>query len=415
MLALEALEIITNGENSGVEFKRDDIRPEQLAKEVVAFANFQGGRIFLGVEDDGSISGIRRSKLEEWVLNCFRDKIFPQMIPYYEELFIEDKRIAIITIISGVSKPYVVRFNGREDIYIRMGSRSEIASREQQMRLFSIGGLLHIESLPVPGSSLESLDLSRLTFYLKEIIKDVGRIPQTEKEWIGRLIGLGLMYSDDLGKDVCTIAGLVCFGINPRRYLKQCGLRFEAFKGSDKEYDALSDIIINGPLVARREIQDGNIIVVDGGLLEKLMDAIRPFIFKESSVVKETLNREGTWIYPLEAVREIVVNALAHRDWTQVNEVEIICYDNRMEVLSPGAMHNSMTLEKMLAGQRSPRNPLIMEILRDYGYVDSRGMGVRTKVVPLMRKQNNVEPEFILTDDYLKTVLPIKNTDIGTS
>lgn len=140
MLVLEALEVIANGENSGVEFKEDDIRPEQLAKEVVAFANFQGGRIFLGVEDNGEISGIKRPKLQEWVLNCFRDKIFPQIIPYYEELIIDNKRIAVVTILSGISKPYVLKHNNRDDIYIRMGSRSEIASREQQARLFRLGG-----------------------------------------------------------------------------------------------------------------------------------------------------------------------------------------------------------------------------------------------------------------------------------
>ncbi len=140
MLALEALEIIADGKNSGVEFKNDAIRPEKFAKEVVAFANFQGGRIFLGVEDNGVISGIKRQNLEKWVLNCFRDKVFPQIFPYYEELVIDDKRIAIVTILAGISKPYVVKHNNRDDIYIRMGSRSEIASREQQARLFSLGG-----------------------------------------------------------------------------------------------------------------------------------------------------------------------------------------------------------------------------------------------------------------------------------
>ena len=60
MLKSELLEIIANGENSGVEFKRDDLRPEQLAKEIVALLNFQGGKLFLGVEDDGTISGIQR-------------------------------------------------------------------------------------------------------------------------------------------------------------------------------------------------------------------------------------------------------------------------------------------------------------------------------------------------------------------
>ena len=81
MLKAELLEIIANGENSGVEFKRDDIRPEQLAKEIVALANFQGGRVILGVEDDGSLSGLRQQNTQEWVLNVFRDKVYPQIIP----------------------------------------------------------------------------------------------------------------------------------------------------------------------------------------------------------------------------------------------------------------------------------------------------------------------------------------------
>ena len=77
MLKSDLLEIIANGENSGVEFKRDDIRPEQLAKEIVAFANVQGGRILLGVEDNGWITGLHRAEPQEWVLNVFRDKVHP--------------------------------------------------------------------------------------------------------------------------------------------------------------------------------------------------------------------------------------------------------------------------------------------------------------------------------------------------
>ena len=64
-----------------------------------------------------------------------------------------------------------------------------------------------------------------------------------------------------------------------------------------------------------------------------------------------------------------------------------------------------MTVEKMIAGQRSPRNPLIVDVLRDYGYVDARGMGIRTKVIPLMRQINQTEPVFEATEDFLKTML----------
>ena len=69
-----------------MEFKRDELKPEGLAKEIVAFSNFQGGVVLLGVEDDGSISGVTRPKLEEWVMTVCRDKIRPEIIPYFETI-----------------------------------------------------------------------------------------------------------------------------------------------------------------------------------------------------------------------------------------------------------------------------------------------------------------------------------------
>jgi len=92
MLKAELLEIIANGENSGVEFKRDDLRPEQLAKEIVALANFQGGRIIIGVADDGTVQGIHRDNLETWIMDTvFGRYVHPLIIPYYEEILLDDR------------------------------------------------------------------------------------------------------------------------------------------------------------------------------------------------------------------------------------------------------------------------------------------------------------------------------------
>jgi len=409
MLKTELLEIIANGENSGIEFKRDDIRPEQLAKEIVALANFQGGRVLLGVEDDGSISGLTRNNTQEWVLNVFRDKVSPQIIPFYEELQIDDNRVAVISIASGVSKPYVLKHNNREDTYIRMGDRSELASREQQLRLFESGGLLHVEVLPVGGSSFHDLDIERLTYYLAEIINDPD-VPESDgddhSDWETRLLGLGLMAKDSLDNNVCSVAGLICFGSHPRRYLRQAGLRVMVFEGNDKQYQAELDEVLDAPLVARwRLTEDSQKEIDQEGVIERFSSIIRPFISEEATEIDEGMRRERRWDYPWEAIREAVINSLAHRDWTRAVDIEISCYSNRIEIISPGKLPNSMTIEKMIAGQRSPRNPLIMEILRDYGYVDARGMGVRTKIIPLMKSFNDTEPSFELTDDYLKTTL----------
>ncbi|HED18249.1 MAG TPA: transcriptional regulator [Gammaproteobacteria bacterium] len=404
MLKTELLELVANGENSGVEFKRGDIRPEQLAKEIVAMANFQGGKVLLGVEDDGTISGIQRNDLEEWVMNVIQDKIHPLILPFYEEIKFDDNKIVtLITFPQGISKPYVVREGGAEKIYIRVGSTSRLATREQQMRLFELGGMLHTEVMPVPRTDLRCLDEARLQNYLKDIIADP-EIPQTSSEWMSRLLALGFL--SEAGDNICcSIAGLILFGKNPRRYLKQSGLRVFAFAGEDKAYQALLDKMIDGPLVGRWDITDSGKSLIDGGIIERFIEQITPFVSKEASDIDEHFRRETSWYYPIDAVREVLVNALAHRDWTRFVDIEIGIYSNRLEVISPGALPNAMTIEKMMAGQRSPRNAIIMEVLRDYGYVDSRGMGIRTKVVPLMKRMNHIEPLFEATEDYVKTVL----------
>lgn len=404
MLKTELLEIIANLENSGVEFKRDDIRPEQLAKEVVAMANFRGGMILLGVEDDGEISGLQRDNLEEWVMNVFQSKVHPMILPFYEEVKIEDeKRVAVISFPMGISKPYVVRHGGKEDIYIRVGSTSKLATREQQMRLFELGGMLHAEAMPVPKTDISYLDKARLQNYLQDILQDPD-IPQTTEQWQTRLLALGFL-TEAAEKVYCTIAGLVLFGKNPRRTLKQSGLRVMAFNSTEKQYKAELDIILDGPMVARWDITNGNKQLIDAGVIEKFINAITPFITEESDTIEEGLRREKRWLYPLEAIRETIINALAHRDWTRFVEIEIASYSDRLEIISPGALANSMTVDKMKAGQRLPRNTMIMEILRDYGYVDYRGMGVRTKVVPLMKELSGKEPLFEATEDHLKTTL----------
>ena len=407
MTKAELLELIANGENSGVEFKRDDVRPEQLAKEIVALANLQGGRVLLGVEDDGTITGVQRENLEHWVMDTvFGRYVHPMILPFYEEVKVDaQKRVAVITITQGSTKPYVVRNKGREEIYIRAGSTSRLATREQQARLFALGGMLHAEMLPVSGSTLGDLSRERLTDYLTAIVGD-REVPSTDERWGDRLCGLGFMAEQQEGPPVCTIAGLVLFGYTPRRLLRQAGIRWIAYEGEDKAYKALDDRVIDGPLVALwRKASGGVREVAENGLIERFVDAIRPFVSEETAPVGDSMRRERCWHYPIDAVREAIVNALAHRDWTRYEEIEVVRYVDRLEILSPGALQNSMTVEKMIAGQRSARNPLIVEVLRDYGYVDARGMGVRNKIIPLLREHNGVEPEFHATEDYLKLVM----------
>ncbi|MCA1743677.1 MAG: RNA-binding domain-containing protein [Desulfonatronovibrio sp.] len=403
----ELLELIEAGENSGVEFKLDNIRPEQLAKEAVAFANLQGGVILLGVSDEKEIVGLARPNVEEWVMDTvFSRYIHPAIIPFYQEIPVDDgKRIAMLSISAGTAKPYVLRHKDREDIYIRMGSTSKLATREQVVRLFDSGGLLHVETLPVSGTSIKNMDQARLDNYLRDILREP-EVPVTSEEWSERLQGLGFITRDSLGQEVCTIAGMVLFGVNPRRYLPQTGLRLMAFSVAEKQYQALLDVVLDGPMVGRWSVEKGQVkSLVDEGLVEKFVRTMEPFLTEESNEIGQSFRREKTWRYPVEAVREVVLNALVHRDWTRSVDIEITRYNDRLEVISPGALPNSMTIEKMKAGRRTPRNPVIMEVMRDYGYVDARGMGIRTKVIPLTRQFFGIDPWFEAGEDYLKTII----------
>jgi ATP-dependent DNA helicase RecG len=410
MLKTELLEIIANGENSGVEFKRDDLRPEALAREIVAMANLRGGMVLLGVEDDGTISGIQRDDLETWVMNGVFGHVHPMLLPYYEVVTMDDgSRVGVVSVTMGASKPYVLRHNGREDIYIRVGSTSRLADRETQARLFATGGLLHSETLPVSGADLNALDRARLEDYLLTFAGD-RELPATEEAWLRRMVGLGFMTEVDGRGPACSIAGLVLFGRTPRRSLRQAGIRWMAFNGTDKSYQALDDTLLDGPLVGRfaRREGGGSGELIENGLIEDLLDRMQgqPLVSTEGEDLGDGLRRERIWHYPPDALREAIVNALAHRDWTRNLEVEIVAYADRLEVLSPGALQNSMTVEKMLAGQRSPRNTTIVGVLRDYGYVDARGMGVRNKIIPLVRAAAGIEPIFEATEDYVRVVLP---------
>ena len=179
-----------------------------------------------------------------------------------------------------------------------------------------------------------------------------------------------------------------------------------AFRGDEKAYDALDDQVLDGPAVALwRESLDGGREMVGKGLIEMLTDAMRPLVSEESGELRGSMHRERRWHYPLEALRESIVNGIVHRDWTRNEEVEVVRYGDRLEVISPGALPNTMTVDKMIAGQRSPRNPIIVEVLRDHGYVDARGMGVRNKIIPLLREWNRVEPEFHAAEDHLKLTI----------
>ena len=398
MLKVDLLELINQGEGAKLEFKRDDVRPEGLAKEIVAFANMNGGIILLGVEDNGNISGIQKKNAQVWLMDTvIRRYVEPQMIPNYEEVKHENKRVAIISVPMGTAKPYGVRQNERLDYYVRMGDTCQLARREQIARLFQAGGLVSVEKMPIHGSSLQEIDMRRIEDYFLNILDE-----REVKNWEQKLLNREFLVTDEWQEDIryCSYAGCILFAKEPRRRLPQAGVRLLVFPGTDTGYDANLDEILDIPFVGLQE--GGENDGIEESLPNRVISYLQPHISKERL---GDMQRKRHWDYPVEVIRELLINAFAHRDWTRQNDVHLTVFSDRLEVNSPGALPNGITIEKIKAGQQTPRNTNIVRVLRDYGFMDDRGMGIRRKVIPLMNEHNGTEPEFEATEDYFKVTL----------
>ena len=399
-MPLDPRAIIAAGENAKTEFKRDDrnLRPEHLAREIVAFANMNGGVIVLGVEDDGAVSGVTRNNLQAWLMDTVIGRyVDPQIVPDYDEFVLNGKQIAIVTVPAGSAKPYAVRQQERTDYYIRLGDTVQRAGREQMARLFQSGGLVSVEKMPVHGSSIADLDMRRLEDYFLNVLGD-----DAVADWQRTLRNRELLIADEWRAEVCncSYAGIVLFAREPRRRMPQAGIRLLVFPGTDMDYDANLDEVLDIPFVGLKERREREFI--EQSLPNRVLSYLQPHISKERL---EGMQRRRHWDYPTEVIRELLVNAFAHRDWTRPTDVQLTVFADRLEVESPGSLPNGVTIEKAKEGLRVPRNPNIVNILRDYDFIEHRGMGIRRKVIPLTRSHNRTEPEFEATEDYFKVTL----------
>jgi len=391
MTRTELLELISNGENSGVEFKRDTIDNRALAKELVAFANLRGGRLLLGVDDDGSIVGVTRESLEEWIMTTCRDKIRPELIPYFE--LIRDvepgKHVAIIHVDRGWSVHHVWHNNHRT-YYIRVGSQSRETSPEELERLFQQRGTFRLEIRGVSGSSMRDFDFRRLQDYFQRIRGQDTPPVDDENAWRNLLVNTEFLV-DENDTTPATVAGLLLFCPNPNRFLPQAGIDAAAYPGKEKDYAAKERTTIRGPMTALL----GSEGIVETGIVEQSVEFVRRNT-EVSTTLVDGARREDRWLYPEEAVRETIVNALVHRDYLlSGTTVELSIYEDRLEVVSPGRLPNGITPQRMLIGCRSARNQLLKDVMRDYGYLEHMGMGVPRKIVKEMQRHNGTYPDLI--------------------
>ena len=309
----DLIELIRNGEDSTLEFKRDDIQNYDLAKELVAFLNLEGGTVLLGVEDDGQISGTSRERLEEWVAELCRVKIEPPVVPLlsWAREAEPGRDVLAIGVTHGPDKPYACVHRGHKTYYIRVSNTSREASREELERMYQASGRLRYGLKPAPGTSFEAFDRGRLRDYLTRVLNAPVPAKDDRGGWETLLRNIELM-TVSAGQLVATIDGLLLFGLTPNRYVPQSGIRAICYVGREPDYATRADEDLNGPMVPLCDPEDGELVKL--GLVDKAWDFVRRNT--TPSAYLEGARRIDRWEFPEEAVREAVANALVHRDYS---------------------------------------------------------------------------------------------------
>lgn len=413
----EIAELIGNGKNSYVDFMRDDLQQERLCMELAALMNMKGGYILLGVEDDGSVSGLTRDpkKAEEWVMEAAQTGLRPEFFPEWHSLEWEPgKFIGIISLPSNApNTPYKAKCDSVWTTQVRVGTKTCQATHEEEFRLYIRGGRIQYDHMPAPNAGMNDLDMKRIFNYFRYIRQLEYLEDDDFKQWENLLRNSELMCEHD-GDVVPSAAGILLFGKNPKRFFPQVGITAVAYVGTEKDYDARARDYIQGPLtslflppeqqsmrnypVMQRNFSDP-VSIVETGVIEQAVDFVRRAI-NVQAYIDSGARRQEIWDYPFQAVREAIVNAVTHRDYAfEGTDIELSVYSDRIEIISPGSLPNAVTVEKMRSGYRSTRNVIIKEVLRDYRYIEATGMGVPRKIIREMQQHNGTDVDLIDEDD----------------
>ncbi|MFZ8801854.1 MAG: ATP-binding protein [Candidatus Calescibacterium sp.] len=331
-------------------------------KTICAFANTYGGELIIGVSDKGKIVGVKDTeKLIRDLPNKIRDKL--KITP---SISVEEKKGKEILHIKIFPSSIPVSYEGK--FYIRSGSTTQ-ELKDTELAYFLL------EKMGKTWDSLSSgFDLSEIDFSTIEMFKNLAknRIPSIKEFDSVEKIFLNLKLFDENKK--ITNAGILLFGKEPQKKFISATVRVGSFKNSTHIVDT---VVIEGNLFKQ----------VDG-----VINAIRKHLnvrFEIKGVV-----RQDVWDYPLEALREAVINALIHRDYLSTAEIQIKIYDDRIWIWNPGKLPPQIKLEELKKEHSSyPRNPLIANAFYLAGFIERWGSGTK-RIVQLCMEQGLPEPEY---------------------
>ncbi len=378
----------TKEEDGFYDRKSIHIKPKDIARTIISFANAEGGTIAVGVEDDKSITGIDGHTKE---VNEIRyapiNLCKPSIKCIFQEISVIDKfgHPNHVLLIHVPMSPNVHE-DASGDAYCRVGDKSPRMTFNERLLLAYARGEQSYETSPVFGSSIDDIDKNLVLEYMKKIDYSMSFEDYvTENDFVVNKRG------------EVSVKAILLFGKRPQRYFGRARIRFIRFEGTEELTGAEMNVI-------KDEIFEG-----------RLLDQLNAAIAFVRTQIKERsfLGKDGLFVtipeYPEFCWKELIVNAVTHRDYSIVGtDIQIKMFDDKFVVESPGIFAGTIT-EKNIMKNHFSRNKAIAAYMKEYKFVKEFGEGVK-RIYREMAEANLPEPSFKKQD--FMTIVTIKNNSI---
>lgn len=349
---MDLIDLLRRPEGKTLEFKRDASSPDGLLRTIIAFANTAGGSLVLGVEDRTKhVRGVAEPlNLEERLASLISDSISPKLVPEIEIIPWRRGHVLAVQVHASPIRPHHLRREGVErGTYVRVGSTNRKADRElvEELRRFARGEAFDEQVLP--GTHSEAIDFRAASDSFAQTRKlrraDLGTL---------RLVAL------HQGQSTATVGGILLFGIDRERHFPDAWIQAGRFQGTDKSR-----------IADRAEIHELPLAAVHAAIA---------FVEKHSVRAAEIgiVRRRDRWNIPPLAVREAVINAIVHADYSQRGApIRIAIFDDRLEVENPGLLPFGLTVEDLPHGVSRLRNRVIGRVFHELGLIEQWGSGIQ--------------------------------------
>ena len=344
---------ITQGEDSSRQFKTDFTNADSLAAEMAAFANADGGTIFIGVSDQGEAIGLTSSdvaRVNQLISNTASQGVKSPLAVQTENVALDSGRLVILLKVpKGIDKPY---FDKNGVIWLRVeADKRRVNSKEELRRIFQMSHQFHADELPT-RATIDAIDKLRFRDFLRD--KYGVEYPEKASERIRLLQNLNLGTEDGL----LNLAGLLLFGEQPEILKPQFVIKAVSYPGSSIHISSYEDTEdFTGPI-------------------KKVFEGSLAFVLRNLHKIQAGggVNSPGVPEIPPLVFEELLVNALVHRDYLVSAPIRLFVFSDRIEIISPGNLPNNLTVDKILAGNSNLRNPILASFVAK-GLLPYRGLG----------------------------------------